>query len=164
MAQNRQAEATQEGASGSKAATKAAGRVRIGKGAEIQLSAAAAGRCRGGAEMVRGASAVACRCGCWLQRDGPSAPTGPSLSLQLCVERGMEKVREASLIPLFVLSPSPSHTSPRPPQYSNSRPPLRSPHPTFSTLYTASLYDPPLPSLLPLHLHPSLRLFDIFIA
>ena len=66
MAQNRQAEATQEGTSGSKAATRAAGRVRIGKGAEIQLSAAAAGRRRGGAGMVRGASAAACRCGCWL--------------------------------------------------------------------------------------------------
>ena len=116
-------------------------------GAEMQLGAAAAGRGRSRAEVQRGVAAVGRGCGgAWMLLRGaagcccngafPQLPTAPSLSLQLCAERGTEIVREAFLIPLVVLSPSPSHTSsPRPPQVTA---PLSSPQPTSSSLYDPS--------------------------
>ena len=130
----------------------AAGRDR--SGAELQLGAATTGRGHSGAEMQLGAAAAerrcsgvslqwggdaagrGCCCGARLAAAFPQPPTAPSLFLQLCAARGTERLREASLIPHFILSPSSSHTSsPRPPQ---TTVPLSSPQPTSSSLYGPS--------------------------
>ena len=108
--------------------------------------------------MRRVTDAVCCRCRC-----GPSAPhNSVSLSAHTCRERNGEN--EGSLIlPLFVLSSSPLHTSPRPPQITIPLSLLpthlfqrvsTSPNqPTSSSLndHSQSLFlpiRPPLPSLL----------------
>ena len=124
-------------------------------GARPQRGAAAAGWGCGGAGMLLGADAAGCGCGCCgCSGAVPQFPTAPSLSLQLCVERGKERTRGASLIPLFVLWPSPSHTSsstsPNSPLSLLTNPPL----PISMALLNLPVY-PPLPSLLPLPLHSS---------
>ena len=135
--------------------------VRSSRGAEIQLSAAAVGHGhsvaplqRGG--VLRGADAAGCRSGCWLLLRRGSAPHS-SVSLSACLRRDRDGENQGSLlIPLFVLSPSPSHTSsPRPPQINVPisllpNPPL----PLSMALINLPSTHPPLSSLFPLRLHP----------
>jgi hypothetical protein len=84
----------------------------------------------------------------------PRLPTAPSLSLQLCAERGAERMREASQFPLVVLSPSPSHaSSPRPPQITVPLSLLPNPPLPLSMALLNRPIHPPLPSLLPLPVH-----------
>ncbi len=124
--------------------------------ARAHQGAAAAGR---GCCWARMRLVIDAAAGCCCSGAVPQLPAAPSLSLQPCVERGTERIKEASLlIPLFVLSPSLSHLT------SSSlsllpNPPL----PLSMTLLNLPIH-PPLPSPLPLHLHPSLRLLCIFIA
>ena len=117
--------------------------------------------------MRRVTDAACCRCSGAV----PQLPITPSLSLRTAVRRERNGENEGSLIlPLFVLSSSPLHTSPRPPQITIPLSPLpthlfqrvsTSPNqPTSSSIndHSQSLFlpiRPPLPSLLMLPLHPS---------
>ena len=122
---------------------------------ELGEAAAWRGRCwaplnRGGDEARRGYG-----CGC-CSGAVPKLPTSPSLSLQLFADRGAERMREAVLIPLVVLSPSPSHTSsPRPPQLTAPLSLLPNPPLPLSMALLNLPIHPPLPSLLPLPVHSS---------
>jgi hypothetical protein len=126
--------------------------------ARPQRGATTTGRRYGGAGMRLGADAAGppgrgcCRCCCC--GAVPRLPTAPSLSLQLCAERGAERMREASIIPLVVLSPSPSHaSSPRPPQITVPLSLLPNPPLPLSMALLNRPIHPPLPSLLPLPVH-----------
>ena len=99
----------------------------------LRRGAAASGRRCSGAGMLLGADAAGRRCGCWLllQRGGPSAPHS-SVPLSAALRKETDGENQGSLPnPLFVLSPSPSHTSP-------FVLPLPSPQPTSSSLYGPS--------------------------
>ena len=99
----------------------------------LHRGAAASGRRCSGAGMLLGADAAGRRCGCWLllQRGGPSAPHS-SVPLSAALRKETDGENQGSLPnPLFVLSPSPSHTSP-------FVLPLPSPQPTSSSLYGPS--------------------------
>ena len=150
----------------------AAAAERIGSGAGMQLGAAATGRGRSGAPLLRDGVAVGHGCGLLpMQRGGPSAPhNSVSLSAHSCRERNGEN-EGSPILPLFVLSSFPLHTSPRPPPITVLPLSLLPTHlfqrvstspnqPTSSSLndHSQSLFlpiRPPVPSLLLLPLHPS---------
>ena len=114
---------------------------------ELGDAAAWRGRCwaplnRGGDEARRGYG-----CGC-CSGAVPKLHTSPSLSLQIFADRWAERMREAVLIPLVVLSPSPSHTSsPRPPQITAPLSLLPNPPLPLSMALLNLPIHPPLPSL-----------------
>jgi hypothetical protein len=141
------AAATGRGRSGDRPQRGAAAPGRRCNWARPQLSAAGAGCRCSGVGMPRGTNAAGSCCSGAV----PQLPTAPFLSQQICVERGTEKMREASLISLDVLYPSPSHTSsPRLPKITVPlsllpSPPLR----LFLSLWTFSISSStylPLPS------------------
>ena len=137
------AAATGRGCSGDRPQRGAAAPGRRCNWARPQLSAAGAGRRCSGVGMPRGTNAAGSCCSGAV----PQLPTAPFLSQQICVERGTEKLREASLISLDVLYPSPSHTSsPRLPKITVPlsllpNPPL----PLSMTLFNLPIHTPIFP-------------------
>ena len=105
----------------------------------LQRGAAAAGRRCSGTGMRRDTDAAGHGCGLLpLQWGGPSAPHN-SVSLYAHNSRERNGENEGSLIlPLFVLSSSPLHTSPRPPPR-----PHPSPFPVPSSFPVSLSLSPP---------------------